>query len=403
VQARHAIFILLQGGPSHLDLWDPKPSAPAEVRGPFHTRPTRLPGVHFGELVPLTAERADRLTIVRSMSHAFNNHIAGTYITLTGSAAQPNQDREAQAEDFPGPGPVLAALQQGAPRAPVSVSLPNWLSIPGPSNRMPGQYAGFLGAVHDPLLISGDPQRAEFRPLALTLPDGVDAQRAAARWSLLAQLDAAARRLEPSATESHNHLRTSAYDLVTNPAVRAALDLSTEPAASRDRYGRTRIGQSLLLARRLVEAGVRWVSYNAFNQEWDTHGGLVGRYRQLVPPLDQAYSALLDDLAQRGLLESTIVVNTGEFGRTPLINKDAGRDHWPDVYTTLLAGGGLRPGLVHGASDRRGAQVARDAVAPADLLATLWHLQGIDPHAILHDRLGRPHALSSGRVVSEWF
>jgi len=181
--------------------------------------------------------------------------------------------------------------------------------------------------------------------------------------------------------------------------VRDALDLSKEPAESRDRYGRTKLGQSLLLARRLVEAGVQFVAYNAFNQEWDTHGGLIGRYKQLVPPMDQAYSALVEDLVARGMLDSTLVINTGEFGRTPIINNLNGRDHWPSAYSTVMCGGGIRGGQVYGASDKKGAYVANQPVAPADVLATMWQLLGIAPYTELRDRLNRPQVLSRGRVV----
>ena len=400
-QAKRCIFMLLQGGPSHLDLWDPKPAAPVEVRGPYQTIETKLPGVRFGEMAPRTAGVADKIAIVRSMTHRFTNHIAGTYITLTGSTNQPDQDREAKGEDFPGPGAVLNYLNPGASKAPPSVSLPTWLSIPGPSNRMPGQYAGFLGAVRDPFLIQGDPNDKSFRPLALSLPGGFPQERMQARWGLLAALNAAARRLEDSSTSTNDHLRQSAYELLVDPKVAEALDLAREPDAVRDRYGRSKIGQSLLLARRLLEAGVQMVSYNAFNQEWDTHGDLFNRYKQIVPQMDQAYSALIEDLAQRGMLDDTLVINTGEFGRTPLINKDKGRDHWPNVYTALLAGGGIRGGQVYGASDKKGAQVASAGVSPADMLATMWHLLGVSPETELHDRLGRPQVLSRGRVVSE--
>jgi len=398
--AEHCIFILLQGGPSHLDLWDPKPEAPAEIRGPFSTIETRLAGVRFGELLPRSAEIADRLTIVRSMEHRFTNHIAGTYVTLTGSNNQPDQDREAHADDFPGPGAVLNYLQRSTPRLPTSVSLPSWLSIPGPSNRMPGQYAGFLGPVNDPFLIAGEPHKPDFKPLSLTLPDDISSGRLQSRWTLLSQLNAARRELEAQVSRTHDRLAQSAYEMLVDPHMAQALDLSRESEAMRDRYGRTRIGQSLLLARRLVEAGVRFVSYNAFNQEWDTHGGLLGRYKQIVPPMDQAFAALVSDLEERGLLAKTLVVNTGEFGRTPIINKDNGRDHWPNAYSTVLAGGGIARGLVYGASDKRGAYVSQDAVSPADLLATLWQQLGIPPATELRDRLHRPHALSSGTPVA---
>ncbi|MFZ4733479.1 MAG: DUF1501 domain-containing protein [Pirellulales bacterium] len=398
--ARRCIFMLLQGGASHIDLWDPKPLAVPEIRGPFRPIATAVPGIQFGELMEATAAVADRLCVIRSMTHRFSNHIAGTYVTLTGSNAQPDQDREAHADDFPGPAAVLDALQEPVPGVPRAVSLPNWLSIPGPSNRMPGQYGGFLGSRHDPFVVEGDPNAPAFKPLSLSLADGMTEERLARRISLSRQLDGAARLLEGQLATRYDQLTESAYDLVTDGRVRRALDLGAESAAIRDRFGRTKIGQSLLLARRLVEAGVQFVAYNAFNQEWDTHGGLLGRYRQIVPPMDHAFAALVADLSERGLLADTLVVNTGEFGRTPQINKDAGRDHWPAVYTTVLAGGGIRGGVVHGASDSKGAEVAESPVAPADVLATMYERLGIAPHTVLRDRLDRPIQLSDGRVLA---
>jgi hypothetical protein len=396
---RSCIFILLQGGASHHDLWDPKPDASAEVRGPFQTISTALPGVRFGELAPQTAGIADKLVIVRSMTHKFTNHIAGTYITLTGSTDQPDQDREAHADDFPGPAAILNRLPGRPSAMPRSVSLPNWLSIPGPSNRMPGQYGGFLGAVNDPLLLEGEPHKADFKPLSLALPEGESAGRLRQRLGLSEQLDRAARCLEGELRTRHDYLRQSAFDLVVDGRFARALDVSQEPDAVRARYGRNKFGQSLLLARRLVEAGVQFVGVNEFNQKWDTHGDLARRYRQIVPGLDAGFSGLVADLADNGLLDDTLVVCAGEFGRTPVMNKDAGRDHWPNVYSVLLAGGGLRAGQVFGASDNHGAEVASDAVSPADLLATMWRQLGISPETTIYDRLQRPHALSRGKVI----
>ena len=398
---RNCIFILLQGGPSHIDLWDPKPAASEEIRGPFGTIDTNVTGIQFGAMLPESAKVADHLCIVRSMTHKFTNHIAGTYIALTGSTNQPDQDREAHSDDFPGPGAVLNYLQKGTPSVPRSISLPNWLSIPGPSNRMPGQYGGFLGSVHNPFLIEGDPSSPQYQPLSLTLPEGMNADRLNARLSLTAQLDTSARLLEKDLDRQYDRLRQSAYELVVDSRVRRALDLSQESAATRDRYGRTKFGQSLLLARRLIEAGVQFVAYNAFNQEWDTHGNLPERYKTIVPPMDTAFGALIADLAARRLLDDTLIVNTGEFGRTPVINKGAGRDHWPNVYSTVLAGGGIRGGYVHGASDKKGSEVALHPVGPADILATLWTQLGISPSTELHDRLNRPMVLSEGRVIHE--
>jgi hypothetical protein len=399
---RHnCIFIMLQGGPSHVDLWDPKPAASAEIRGPFATIKTAVPGIEFTEMLPGAAKVADRLCVIRSMTHKFTNHIAGTYIALTGSSNQQDRDREAHSDDFPGPGAVLNYLERQTPSVPRSVAVPNWLSIPGPSNRMPGQYGGFLGSVYDPFVIEGDPAAANYRPLSLTMADGMTPDRLRGRLSLMKQLDTSARLVEREMNRRYDRLFEGAYGLVADGRVRRALDLNQESPAMRDRYGRTKFGQSLLLARRLIEAGVQFVAYNAFNQEWDTHGDLERRYHQIVPPMDAAYSALVSDLAERGLLDDTLVINTGEFGRTPVINKGTGRDHWPNVYTTVLAGGGIRGGQVVGSSDSKGAEVASHPIGPADVLATMWHQLGISPATELRDRLNRPLRLSDGRVLHE--
>lgn len=398
---RQCIFIMLQGGASHIDLWDPKPQAVSEIRGPFQTIDTSVAGIQFGELMAGSARVADKLCVVRSMTHKFTNHIAGTYITLTGSTNQQDRDREAHGDDFPGPGAVLNHVKPRSGSIPRAVSLPNWLSIPGPSNRMPGQYGGFLGGVYDPFLIEGDPSSREYRPLSLAIPDGLDERRLGERLSLTQRFDSAARLLEEELNRSFDHLRASAYELVADGRVRRALDLSQEPDSLRDRYGRNRFGQSLLLARRLIEVGVQLVSFNEFNQTWDTHGGLLGRYRDIVPPMDRAFSMLVEDLADRGLLDNTLVINTGEFGRTPQINNGAGRDHWPNVYSTVLAGGGIRSGMVYGSSDTKGAEVLNQPVSPADILATFWRQLRVDPTTVLRDRLNRPIPLTQGRVLHE--
>lgn len=399
------IFMMLQGGLSQLDTWDPKPDAVTEIRGPFRSLATATPGIHFGELMSKSAAISNHLCVVRSMTHKFTNHIAGTYITLTGSNNQQDRDREAHGDDFPGPGGVLNYLapqkDSAAGSVPRSISLPNWLSIPGPSNRMPGQYAGFLGSVHDPFLVKGDPSVTGYRPLSLSLPQGVTDKRMGTRLQLMRQLDSAARLLESDLNRRYDHLTNSAYDMVVSGTVRKALDLSQEPDSVRDLYGRNRVGQSLLLARRLVEAGVQFVGFNEFNQKWDTHGGLAGRYKQIVPEMEMGFAALVADLADRGMLDRTLVVNTGEFGRTPKMNAGRGRDHWPNVYSTVLAGCGIQGGRVYGQSDSRGAEVLSQPVSPADVLATMWHVLGVAPSTELRDRLDRPIQLSDGRVVAE--
>lgn len=399
---RACIFILLQGGPSHHDLWDPKPLASPEIRGPFDAISTKS-GTLFGELLSRSAEVSQKLCVIRSMTHRFNNHIGGTYIALTGSTNQPDQDREAHADDFPGPGGILQHLAERTASVPRAVSLPNWLSIPGPSNRMPGQFGGFLGSTRKPFVIEGDPNQKDYRPLALSPPPDVGLDRLQNRLTLNAQLDQKARNLEKELRTQYDALSASAYGLIADGRVRRALDLNEEKASVRDRYGRTKIGQSLLLSRRLVEAGVQFVAFNAFNQEWDTHGDLYRRYKQIVPPMDQAFAGLVADLDERGMLESTLVINTGEFGRTPRVNKDGGRDHWPNVYSAVLAGGGIQGGITYGESDRHGAEVSEKGVSPADLLATMWEKLGIDHNQFIYDRLKRPHRISDGRVVTEVF
>ena len=401
---KSCIFVMLQGGLSQLDTWDPKPDAVPEIRGAFRQTATKTPGIHFTEMMARSAAISDHLCVIRSMTHKFTNHIAGTYITLTGSTNQQDRDREAHGDDFPGPGAVLNYLSPGVrsdKKVPSSVSLPNWLSIPGPSNRMPGQYAGFLGSVHDPFLVEGDPSKENYRPLSLSLPDGLDDRRLGSRLNLMRQLDSAARLLEKDLNKRYDHLRNSAYEMVVNGTVRKALDLNEEPDSLRDRYGRNRVGQSMLLARRLVEAGVRYIGFNEFNQKWDTHGGLVGRYKQIVPDMEAAFATLVEDLADRGMLNDTLVINTGEFGRTPKINGGAGRDHWPNVYSLALAGGGIRGGQIYGASDSRGAEVLSHPVSPAEVLSTMYQILGVQPHTELRDRLNRPIQLSEGRVLSE--
>lgn len=395
------IFILLQGGPSHIDLWDPKPRASREIRGPFQSISTATRGIRFGELLQESAKVSEELTVIRGVHHNFNNHIAGTYITLTGSDNQPNADREAHADDFPGPGAILNYDEKKISTVPRSISLPNWLSIPGPSNRMPGQYAGFLGSVYDPFLIKGDPNSAKYNPLALSLSNGMTAERFSGRIGLQQQLDQSARLIEQSLNKRHDSLMESAYRLVTDGRIRRALQVDAEKSVTRDAYGRNKFGQSLLVARRLVEAGVQHVSYNAFNQQWDTHGNLAARYKQLIPNMDRGFAALVADLRQRGLLETTLVINTGEFGRTPVMNKTAGRDHWPNAYSTVLCGGKIKRGFVFGQSDHHGAEVVENGVTPADVLATMWRHLGMDPQTELVDRLNRPFPISSGKVISE--
>jgi hypothetical protein len=412
--ARACILVYLLGGPPHLDMWDLKPDAPAEVRGPFRPIATSLPGVRVCEHLPRLARLAHRYALVRSVSHNNHNHTPMIYYTLTGRPVeQPNADndvRPPQRSDFPHLGAVLGRFK-GAP-----AGLPGYIAIPEVAVRssirgefkrartpLRGGGGGFLGPLADPLAVNGEPGSADAVP-ALSSPPDVPAERLERRAALLALLEH--RGPELPASRSHRELRRQAVVLTGSSGGRPrAFTLDGEPPKLRDRYGRHRFGQALLLARRLAEAGVPMTAVH-FNEMtvcdgWDTHAkNFQALQGELLPMLDQGLSALLEDLEQRGLLGQVLVVVMGEFGRTPRINKDAGRDHWGLCQSVLLAGGGIRGGQVYGSSDRIGAYPAADPVDPVDLHATLYHCMGLDPEQTVYDHLRRPFALSTGRVLT---
>jgi hypothetical protein len=411
--ARSCILIYLLGGPPHLDMWDLKPSAPAEIRGPFRPIATSVPGVHICEHLPRLARLARRYSLVRSVSHNNHNHTPMIYYTLTGRPVErPDQDndvRPPQRGDFPHIGAVLARF------APVTLGLPGYVALPelavrsslsGPFRRartlLRGGAAGFLGPTVDPLAVNGEPGTAEAAP-ALSAPPHVNGQRLEQRAALLSILEAQGPVL-PSG-DLHSELRRQAVVLTGASGGSASLfALDGEPTPLRDRYGSHRFGKALLLARRLAEAGVPMTAVH-FNEMtvcdgWDTHAkNFEALQGELLPMLDQGLSALLEDLEQRGLLEQTAIVVMGEFGRTPRINADAGRDHWGLCQSVLAAGGGFRGGQVHGASDSIGAYPASDPVDPIDIHATLFHCMGLEPDRVMHDHLRRPYPLSAGNVV----
>ena len=402
--ATSVVLLFMWGGPSHLDTWDPKPNAPAEVRGPFRSVPTSVPGVHVSEHFPRLAARAHRYAIVRSMSHTDPAHLSPVHHLLTGRVARkPNSDADGASRlDWPCLGAVVKKLSPGPEAVPPAVTLPWAVSHPAaPGGVAPGQNGGWLGPAFDPFLVTGDPNAPGFRVAGLGGPADVPPARLTGRAALLDRLDRA-----PAPAGPHAQLRHKALDLLASPAVSAAFDLSREPAATRDRYGRHAHGQSCLLARRLVEAGTRLVTVNfpddghAF---WDTHGNNFPSLRtRLMPPADAGFGALLDDLDARGLLDETLVVWVGEFGRTPRI-ENGGRQHWPRCYSAVLAGGGVRGGMVYGASDKIGAYPTESPVSPADLTATMYRALGIDPEAPILDRLRRPQVLTDGRAVRAIF
>ncbi len=399
--ARSLLFISLFGGPSHQDVWDLKPEAPAEIRGEFKPIRTNVAGIEICEHLPKLARMADRYSLVRSVSHADNGHGSAMSACFTGYPHPlPNTNPIPTPNDFPAYGSVLALLKPPSGPVPPFVCVGGTQIVCG--NQIPGQRAGYLGPSYEPYVVEGDPNARNFRVPELTLPADWTRLRLERRRSLLQAVDHAERLAERgTAPETLDVAQRQAFELLASQRVRSALDLSGETAALRDRYARTTFGQSLLLARRLVEAEVPCVTVNwSRGGPWDTHSNNFNGLRQsLLPPFDQSFSALLQDLADRRLLESTLVVCTGEFGRTPKINKDAGRDHWAGVYTAVLAGGGVQGGRVHGSSDAQAAYPQTDAVGPWDIAATLFHCMGLSPETEVRDRTGRPMKISRGEPI----
>jgi hypothetical protein len=407
--ARSCILLHQFGGPSHLDTFDPKPGAPEEIRGPFPVIPTRVPGVRFSEHVPRLAQLSHRFALVRSVHHRTSSHNSAAYYSLTGH--QPLIDivtSNASAIDVPAYGSVVAHLDSGRARSnkvPPFVALPTMIAD-GPF-RTPGEFAGFLGKMYDPLFVTSDPNAPTFSIDELTLPAEVSVERAVERDSLRHDLEGLSRLADRGAAiQGMNAHHARALSVLTSQATQQALDIHGEPDRVRARYGRTTYGQSCLMARRLVEAGVRFVTvyYSPGIGGWDTHKDNFPTLKNSrLPNTDVAVSALLEDLHERGLLDETLVIWCGEFGRTPKINRDAGRDHWPQCYTVLMAGGGLRGGIVYGASDPTGAFPKDNPVRPDDIAATLYAALGLDPHTEIRDQLGRPFPISRGQPIRELF
>jgi Protein of unknown function (DUF1501) len=409
-RAKSVIFLHQWGGPSHHDTFDMKPAAVDVVRGEFKPVASRLPSVPVCERLPRMATVMDKVTVIRSLHHTMKNHNAAGYYSLTGSAPPTDDQRLRDSRDlFPAYGSIVDRLAPARADVPTFVSLPHVIRD---GSITPGQYASFLGKAYDPLFIGRDPNRADFRLPELSLPGNLSPGRLADRQEVLRLIDSQTDLLETSARargiDDYYH---KALTMLSSPAVKRAFDLSSEPAAVRDAYGRTTYGQSCLLARRLVEAGARFInvyfaaSIGGDNGGWDTHGfGGQPMYpilkRYLLPITDQTLPTLLNDLDDRGLLDSTLVVWVGEFGRSPRINNLAGRDHWPQCYPAILAGGGVRRGHVFGASDKLGAFPSSDPVRPEDLSATMFYLLGINPKTEIHDALNRPLPISSGDVIS---
>ncbi len=404
-RARSMILVFLTGAPSHIDTFDMKPDAPEGIRGEFRPIATATPGISISEHLPGLAARMDRLAIVRTMSHDQTNHLNATHRLLTGQP-QPGAffDKIASRDDYPCYASAFDAIRPRSDGVPSGVMLPTYL-MEGPLT-WPGQHAGFLGPKHDPWQIKGNPNLPGFKEESLALPAGFSVERLDRRRDLLGELESGAARAPIDVQ------RDLAFSLLVSGRVARAFDLAKEDPKVRDRYGRHMYGQSLLLARRLVQAGVPIVQVNLGRvQEWDTHSGNFKALKdRLLPPTDKGVSALLDDLAALGLLDETLVVVTGEFGRTPRIGLSTGnnttkdgRDHWAKVFSTVLAGAGVRGGRAIGQSDKMGAYPASTPYTPADLAATIYESFGIDPATEVRDRLGRPLAICSGRPIAPIF
>ncbi len=404
--ARSVILLFQFGGPSHLDTFDPKPNAPREIRGEFAVIPTTVPGIQVTEHLPRLARLTDKYALIRSVRHNRSAHNSGAYYSLTGR--EPLIDivtANAAATDFPHPGSVVAYLGGSNGKVPPFVSLPTMIAD-GPF-RTPGEFAGLLGKMYDPLWVLGNPNSPSFDATDFTLPAEVNVERVEDRRAILHELDERSRLADREAVvQGMDAYRARAMDLLTSPATKQAFALQEEPAAVRDRYGRTTYGQSVLLARRLIEAGVRFVTvyFSPGIGGWDTHKDNFKTLKDSrLPQTDQTVSALLEDLDARGLLGETLVYWTGDFGRTPKINKDAGRDHWPSCQTVLMAGGGIRGSQVYGASDPSGAYPADKPVRPDDITATVFHALGFDPETTIRDQLNRPLPISTGRPIAPLF
>jgi hypothetical protein len=404
---KSVLLIFLTGAPSHLDTFDMKPDAPPEVRGEFQSIATKVPGLRICEHLPRLAARADRYALVRSLAHRENNHLVATHHVLTGHP-QPGAffDKVASRDDWPCYSSTLDYLRPRHDGIPSGVNLPTFL-VEGPLT-WPGQHAGFLGPRHDPWQITGDPNARDFRVASLRLAPGIEVARLNDRVALLDQIDRQQRQFAALAEARRlSEQQQLALSVLTSGKIAHAFEIDSEPAAVRNRYGRHAFGQSLLLARRLVEAGVPVVQANMGRvQNWDTHSNNFPKLKdRLLPPLDQGVAALLDDLAATGLLDETLVLLLGEFGRAPKITtqpraKTPGRDHWAPCFFGLFAGAGVRGGQVIGRSDRTGAYPLTTPYSPDDVGATVYHVLGIDPAVDVRDRLNRPVQLCRGAVMN---
>jgi len=408
---KSVIILWMRGGPSQHETWDPKPEAPMEYRGEFGAMSTKVPGIQICDLLPQSAQIMDKWSIIRSLHHADSGHSSADQICFTGYPGDPSPPAEGPGNMMPSCGSIVAKQLQHK-----NTRLPSYVMIP---RIVPGTGAAYLGTPCDPFETTADPAKdGPFQIPLFKMPNGISLQRLQERRSLLDGFDGLRRDVDKSGLmEAMDTFQQQAWDIISSPKAREAFDLDAEPRETRERYGfmpefkaptPDRCGvpswsQRLLLARRLVEAGVRLVTVDL--RWWDTHvQGFDTMRNGFLPRWDRAYSALIEDLHQRGLLKSTMVLAWGEFGRTPKINTNAGRDHWPNVFSAAMAGGGIQGGRVVGASDAQGAEPAENPKTPQDVLATIYRHLDIDTQAQYADFSGRPHpVLPSGEVISELF
>jgi hypothetical protein len=384
------ILIWKGGGPSHLDMWDLKPDAPVEYRGEFKPIPTNVPGIQVGEHLPLSAKVMDKFAIVRSVTHPDSGHESASHYLLTGY--RPTNDIPAQ--EMPSYGSITSRVR--GPRRP---GLPAYVAVPTPPR---SASAGYLGVGYNPFAVGSDPNQDNFSVRNLTLPNGISLDRLANRRSLLQTIDTLRRDSDRSGLmDGLDAFTRKAFEMVTSPAAQRAFAIGQEETATRDLYGRTKLGQSLLMARRLVEAGVTFVTVDAGG--WDTHANNFESLKsKKLPEFDRAWSGLMEDMDRRGLMRDTLVLVWGEFGRTPRINKDAGRDHWPGAQSVVLAGGGMTMGQAIGSSDAKAELPKERPLTPEDVLATMYSHLGIDrDHEFLNEASRPLKILNSGEPIRE--
>ncbi len=412
VRAKSVIVLFNSGGIPHHESWDPKPEAPEAIRGEFGAIPTRTPGLFVGELMPQTALLTEDIAVIRSMVTGDNAHSTSGYQMLTGIPHVPlnrENSRPGRPNDWPASAAIVQMLREPRGGLPAAIALPRRLANNNGQDPWPGTDGGFLGQPYDPWLLECDPNEQGFTVPGGELLAGNTTIRLDHRRTLLQQLDQHLGTLQDRVSvTSYDRYQQQAVDLIAGGKAREAFNLDLEPAAVRDRYGRTKHGQSALLARRLVEAGVSLVQVHSVSADknrpngggWDTHEKHSASIKGwLMPDFDRLYSALISDLKDRGLLDETLVCWVSEFGHTPRFNSRGGRDHWGRVFSIALAGGGIRGGIVHGESDKNAAEPLSDIVHPQDYLATVFHCMGYEPETMMHDLQGRPIPISRGKVV----